>query len=93
MKDSEKPRRIYVKVKSIFDETGYMRPVSLIWGSRVLPIEDIRDFRSASSQAGANLPGDCYTVVIHGEEKHLFFEKTGPLFPARVGRWFVESSR
>ncbi|MFQ6803977.1 MAG: hypothetical protein ACLRT5_03065 [Lachnospiraceae bacterium] len=33
---------------------------------------------------------DCYTVVIHGQEKHLFFERTDPLFRGRVGRWFVE---
>lgn len=91
MRYREAPHRVYVKVNSSFDETGYMQPQSMIWNGRVLPIESVRDFRPASSIAGSNLPGDCYTVVIGGKEKHLFFEKTDPIFPSRVGRWFVES--
>lgn len=93
MRTEKAPHRVYVKVESSFDETGYMRPKSMVWNGKILPIESIRDFRPASSQAGRGLPGDCYTVVIGGEEKHLFFEKTDPLFPSRVGRWFVESRR
>lgn len=85
-------KRIYVKVNSAFDETGYMRPVSIIWGDKVLPIESIRDFRPAASRIGRDLPGDCYTVMINGEEKNLFFQKTDPLFPSKVGRWFVEGT-
>lgn len=84
--------RIYVKVNSAFDETGYMRPVSIIWGNKVLPIEAVRDFRPAASKIGCSLPGDCYTVVINGEERNLFFQKTDPLFPSKVGRWFVEGA-
>lgn len=84
--------RIYVKVNSSFDETGYMRPVSIVWKNRTLPIEDVKGFKPASA-ISRSLTGDCYTVVINGEEKHLFFEKTDPLFPSRVGRWFVESAR
>lgn len=83
-------KRVYVKVNSTFDETGYMRPVSLIWGKRELQIDTVRDFRPVASQAGKDLPGDCYTVVIDGEEKHLFFQKTDPRFTSTVGRWFVE---
>lgn len=91
MKEKSEPHRVYVKVDSAFDETGYMRPKSMVWNGKVLPIEAVRDFRPASSQAGCRLPGDCYTVVIGGEEKHLFFEKTDPLFSSRFGRWFVEA--
>jgi len=47
----------------------------------------VKDFRPADLAGHA---GDCYTVVIHGQEKHLFFERTDPLFSARFGRWFVE---
>ena len=36
--------------------------------------------------------GDCDTVVIRGEERLLFFEKSCELFASRVGRWFVEKS-
>lgn len=92
MKTKGKPRRIYVKVDSRFDETGAMIPKALIWNNgKVYKIESIRDFRPARSAIGADLPGDCYTVIIGGREKHLFFEKADPLFPSRVGRWFVES--
>lgn len=85
-------RRIYVKVESRFDETGTMIPTALIWSNgKVYDIEGIRDFRPARSAIGADLPGDCYTVVIKGQEKHLFFQKADPLYPSKVGRWFVES--
>ncbi len=38
----------------------------------------------------ADLPGDCYTVIIKGQERHLFFERADRMFPSRFGRWFVE---
>jgi hypothetical protein len=81
--------RIYVKANIAFDKTGYMHPTAIIWeDGRIFPIETVRDFRPGSAE-GDDL-GDCYTVVIQGEEKHLFFEKTGNLFTARTGRWYVE---
>lgn len=82
--------KIYVKVNSDFDATGYMMPRAIIWNDgRVFKIDAVKDFRPASSYISGHT-GDCYTVVIHGEEKYLFFEKTSDLFAARVGRWFVE---
>lgn len=84
------PKRIYVKVDSRFDETGTMMPTALIWkNGKIYKIDSIRDYRPAASQIGKDLPGDCYTVVIGGKEKHLFFQKADPLFPSKVGRWFV----
>ena len=92
-KRQQKTERIYVKVASEFDSTGYMQPLEIIWkDGRVFKIESIKDFRPASSLA-EHLPGDCYTVVIKGEVKHLFFERTDPLYSGRFGRWFVESPR
>lgn len=82
--------RIYVKVNSDFDSTGYMRPRTITWSDgRTFPIDQIRDFRPASDPDALH-PSDCYTVIIKGEEKFLFFERTDPLFSGRVGRWFVE---
>ena len=82
-------QKIYVKVNADFDSTGYMQPSSIIWSDgRIFPIDRIKDFRPAASLG--NLSGDCYTVVIQGHEKHLFFERTDPLFRSRYGRWFVE---
>lgn len=82
--------RIYVKVNTDFDATGFMLPRTIVWSDgRTFKIDEVRDFRPASSlERGRS--GDCYTVLIHGEERLLFFEKTGQLFTSRVGRWFVE---
>lgn len=82
--------RIYVKVNSDFDSTGYVQPKSIIWDDgRTFTIEKVKDFCPADLTGKT---GDCYTVVIQGQEKHLFFERTDPLFTARVGRWFVEKT-
>ena len=70
------PQRVYVKVTSEFDATGYMQPRAITWAGTL----------------GCDCRGDCYTVVIRGEEKHLFFERVDPLFSGRVGRWFVEKT-
>ena len=86
----KKREKMYINVNTDFDSTGYMIPRSIIWtDGRVFHIDDVRDFRPASYfEKGRNC--DCYTVVIHGEEKLLFFEKTDEFFSSRVGRWFVE---
>ncbi len=83
-------RKVYVKVNSDFDATGFMVPRTITWSDgRTFRIEAVRDFRPASSLSHGH-GGDCYTIVIHGEERHLFFEKSGSVNAARVGRWFVE---
>ena len=83
--------RIYVKVNSDFDNTGFMQPRSITWrDGRVFQIDEIRDFRPASS-VDQRLRGDCYTVVIRGETRHLFFERGDARFASSFGRWFVES--
>lgn len=82
--------RVYVKVTSDFDATGYMVPKAITWSDgRTFKIDVVKDFRPASALVKGHT-GDCYTVVIRGEERFLFFEKTSDLFAARVGRWFVE---
>ena len=88
-----KPEKIYVTVTSTFDSIGYMTPCSITWSDgRVFKIDAVKDFRPADSISAA-LPGDCYTVVIHGAEKHLFFEPYSDRFSGRHGRWFVEAQR
>ena len=84
--------RIYVKVTSDFDSTGFMQPRSITWkDGRVFKIDRVTDFRPASS-VGMRFRGDCYTVVIKNERKHLFFERADPNYDNSVGRWFVESA-
>ena len=36
--------------------------------------------------------GSCYTVMIKGQERHLFFEWTSSSFASRVARWYVEAA-
>ena len=94
----EKPRnshepqvmRIYVKVTTDFDATGMMTPKAITWSDgRVFPIEAVTDFRPASTlEPGKS--GDCYTVIIKGERKHLFFQKNRMVGDHRIGRWWVE---
>ena len=83
--------RVYVKVNSDFDATGYMQPRSITWSDgRTFQIEAVKDFRPAACyRQGAE--GSCYTVMIRGEEKHLFFEWTTSAFASRVARWYVET--
>ena len=87
-----KKDRIYVKVTSDFDATGYMQPRLITWDDgRTFPIERVKDFRPASSLR-EGLSGDCYTVIIRGEERFLFFERTDAMYASRFGRWFVEKA-
>ena len=84
------PERVYVKVNSDFDATGAMTPRAIIWkDGRVFHIDAIRDFRPASALERGR-QGDCYTVMIKGEEKYLFFERTNAAEKSRLGRWWVE---
>ncbi|MBQ1475396.1 MAG: hypothetical protein IIZ32_08865, partial [Ruminococcus sp.] len=62
--------KIYVKVNSDFDSTGYMLPRTITWSDgRTFKIEAVRDFRPASTLSSGH-SGACYTVVIQGEERH-----------------------
>lgn len=82
--------KVYVKVSSDFDTTGYMKPRSITWeDGRVFVIESVKDFRPASTLKGHH-SGDCYTVVIKGKERFLFFEKASELFESLCGRWYIE---
>ena len=73
-----KIERVYVKVASEFDSTGYMQPTSITWADR------------PAGTADNDCNGDCFTVLIQGQEKHLFFEHIDPRFTGRLGRWYVE---
>ena len=86
------PEKIYVNVLSVFDTVGFMQPRAILWkDGRTFRIDSVKDYRPASAFR-KGMQGDCYTVVIKGETRHLFFEKTGDMFATRVGRWFVEKN-
>lgn len=85
------PKRVYVKVTSDFDATGFMQPRTITWkDGRVFRIDSVKDFRP-SSTIGCDLPGDCYTVVVRGKTRRLFFERSRHHFASHFGRWFVET--
>ena len=84
------PDRVYVKVTSDFDPTGYMRPRAIIWpDGRCFSIDDVRSFRPVDK----NHLLDCYTVVIRGKDRRLFFERSSDQFACRLGRWYVDLSK
>lgn len=83
-------KKMYVKVTSDTDPTGYTYPKSITWADgKISKIESVRDYRPAAA-LGAGFPGDCYTVVINGELEYLFYEKVDSRFGGRYGRWFVQ---
>lgn len=84
--------RVYVKVNSDFDATGYIQPRSITWADgRTFKIDAVKDYRPASCYR-KGVEGACYTVTIRGKEKHLFFEWMNSAFASRVVRWYVEAA-
>ena len=82
-------KRVYVKVTSVFDATGYMQPRTITWtDGREFEIEAVKDFHPAGIHRDSTTT-DCYTVIVKGETKFLYFEKTNHNQPSRVGRWYV----
>ena len=84
--------RTYVRVTSDFDPTGYMQPRAITWSDgRTFQIDAVKDYRPAAVyRQGAK--GACYTVMIRGVERHLFFEWTNSAFSSTVARWYVETA-
>lgn len=86
----QKKERVYVKVDSTFDSTGYMMPTSITWvDGRTFPIQKVRDYRPAGTSDNSPT-GDCFTIMVQGKERLLFFERIDPRFSGRLGRWYVE---
>lgn len=82
-------QRVYVRVNSDFDTTGYMQPRSITWlDGRTFPIDVVRSCRPIPGHPGRS----CYTVIVKGEEKHLYFEKTELQSASCCGRWWVEAA-
>lgn len=80
--------RTYVTVTLTTDTTGSMRPEKVIWSDhRCYTVEAVKDFRPARTVG--NYPGDCYTIVIKGQIRQLFFERNNPINDSRPGRWYV----
>ena len=80
--------RVYVKVNSDFDATGYVQPRTITWpDGRVFRIETVRDYCPIGMGAA------CYTIIVRGKIKYLFFEKAERRDSGSIGRWYVERIR
>lgn len=73
-----------------FNSDGVMLPRSLIWEDGITyEIDRVVDIRpSYAAKAGGQ--GDRYTIMVHGQRKFLFFERTTNMTGNIIGRWFVE---
>ena len=82
--------KVYVEVMVSFAEDGRMLPKMLVWeDGRKYCIDRVTDIRQAAAmKAGGQ--GDRYTVIINGQQSHLFFERSTNLSGNVIGRWFVE---
>ena len=90
---AESSIKVYVQVKVDFREDGVMLPRRIVWeDGREYEIDRVTDIRQAAAmRAGGQ--GDRYTVVIKGQRRYLFFEKSTEALRKQAGRWFVERER
>ena len=82
--------KVYVSVRAEFDEDGIMLPRELTWeDGEKFEIDRILDIRQAPAlKAGGQC--DRYTIMVHGVQSYLFFERSTNLTGNVIGRWFVE---
>lgn len=84
------PYKAYVPVDVHINADGIMLPRCIIWEDGLkYPIDRVVDIRQAAA-AKAGGQGDRYTVIVHGQRKYLYFERSTKLTGSVIGRWFVE---
>ena len=85
-----KPIKVYVAVKADFAADGTLLPRVITWeDGEKFAIDKIIDIRQAAAmKAGGQ--GDRYTIMVHGKQSYLFFERSTNLTGNNIGRWFVE---
>ena len=82
--------KAYVHVSVDFDDTGRMRPTSILWEDGThYEIDRVLDVRPAfAARAGGQ--GDRYTIRLGEQITYLFFEHNVDYGSHIPGRWFVE---
>lgn len=81
---------MYLNVVTSINQTGLMLPCEIHWpDGRKFPIERVIKWRKATKY---NDNTTCYTVIIRGQEKKIYFQMSHPnlISPITIGRWFVE---
>ena len=78
--------KAYVAVAVYFNEDGIMLPRALTWeDGHTYQIDRVIDIRPAHA-AKAGGQGDRYTVMMRGQRRFLFFERTSNLTGNIIGR-------
>lgn len=82
--------KVYVSVLVAFDSNGTMYPRALVWeDGHKYSIDKVLDIRQAAAmKAGGQ--GDRYTIMVNGQQRYLFFERSTDQTGNNIGRWFVE---
>lgn len=82
--------KVYVRVNADFDEDGVMQPKSLTWeDGHTYPIDKVTGCKPGYSQKAGG-QGDCFSIIVQGQRRKLFFERLPNLTGPVIGRWFVE---
>lgn len=83
-------RKVYVPVSAEFSVDGRIVPHALHWeDGRTYKIDKVLECKPAASMKAGGC-GDRYRVRINGQERYIFFERSGELTGPQIGRWFVE---
>ncbi len=83
-------RRVYVDVLVEFWEDGTMRPRVIHWADGTAYAIDLEADVLESVDLPPGARGDRYTILVHGRQRALFFERNGSAAGRSIGRWFVE---
>ena len=87
---AQKPTKVYVAVHVDFAADGTMLPRIITWeNGEEFTIDKIIDIRPAPAMRAGGC-GDRYTIIIHGQQSYLFFERSTNINGNNIGRWFVE---
>ena len=90
LNQNKKSPKVYVAVKTDFKEDGTMLPRQITWeDGENFEIDHVLDIRQAAARKAGG-QGDRYTIVVHGKQSYLFFERSTNLTGNNIGRWFVE---
>lgn len=86
----ESYKRTYVAVNADFRADGLILPRIITWHDDLkYEIDKVLNIQAAASlKAGSG--GDRYTIMVHGKQTYLFFERSANLTGPNIGRWFVE---
>ena len=85
--------KTYVQVNADIRADGIMLPRSLTWTDGVRYKIDRVKYIGQAPALKAGGQGDCYRIVVRGQERKIYFERSPDPSGDVIGRWFVEQPR